>query len=190
MKTKKLWAGLCLLLLSACGPMIGGMMVSSNEVKDFKVVQGNLSDLRPGSHAVVIGPFDKTPEAFYICRGEEAAAFTTAFNLSGLFKAELEVETRFPDKLPQARHFKGQTPREVQKELGLEMVPSLVVSGTILSREMVAAPAQGVIMTASYRLEFLDLESGEITIIEVLTKELFQDVIPQTVEYMLKQIIS
>ena len=62
MKTKKLWAGLCLLLLSACGPMIGGMMVSSNEVKDFKVVQGNLSDLRPGSHAVVIGPFDKTPE--------------------------------------------------------------------------------------------------------------------------------
>ncbi len=187
MKTKAFWAGLCLLMLSACGPIIGGMMVANNGVKDFKVLQGNLSDLPSGSHVAVLGPFDKTPEAFYICRGEEAAAFTSAFNQSGLFAAELDIDTRFPAELPKVSQFKGRTPAEVQKSLGLRQDPDLVMSGTILSREMVAAPAQGVIMTVAYRLEFLNLGNGRITIIEIATKEMFQDVIPETVEYLAKQ---
>jgi hypothetical protein len=187
MKTKAFWAGLCLLTLSACGPMIGGMMVAGNGVKDFKALQGDLSNLPSGSRVAVLGPFDKTPEAFYICRGEEAAAFTSAFNQSGLFSAELDVKTRFPDELPQASQFKGQTQAEVQKALGLQQSPDLIMSGTILSREMVAAPAQGVIMTVAYRLEFLNLGNGQTTVIEVAIKEMFQDVIPETVEYLVKQ---
>jgi hypothetical protein len=189
MKTKAFWAGLCLLMLtlSACGPMIGGMMVAGNGVKDFKVLQGDLSNLPSGSRVAVLGPFDKTPEAFYICRGEEAAAFSSAFNQSGLFSAELDVKTRFPEELPQASQFKGQTQAEVQKALGLQQSPDLIMSGTILSREMVAAPAQGVIMTVAYRLEFLNLGNGRTTVIEVAIKEMFQDVIPETVEYLVKQ---
>ena len=82
MKTKAFWAGFSLLFLSACGPMIGGMMVAGNGIKDFEVVQGDSSALPLGSQVAVLGPFDKTDQAFYICRGEEAAAFASAFNLS------------------------------------------------------------------------------------------------------------
>ncbi len=190
MKTKTFWAGVCLLMLTACGPMIGGMMVSSNGVKDFQVIEGDLSDLAPNKQVAVLGPFDKTSEAFYICRGEDAAAFASAFNQTGLFMAELAVDTRFPDVLPEAGQFKGRTQAELQKDLGLEKAPDLVMSGTIMKREMVAAPANGVIMTASYRLEFLNLGNGRMTVVEVTTKELFQDVVPETVAHMAKKMLG
>jgi len=187
MKTKALWAGVALLLLSACGPMIGGMMVASNGIKEFKVVKGQLQDLRPGSKLAVLGPFDKTQEAFYICRGEEAAAFTSAFNQTGLFAAELAIDTRFPTPLPKASDWRGRTSAAAQAELQLASTPELIMSGTILKREMVAAPAEGIIMTVAYRLEFLELASGQTTIIELTVKELFQEAIPQAVEELIRQ---
>ena len=61
------------------------------------------------------------------------------------------------------------------------------MSGTILKREMVAAPAEGIIMTVAYRLEFLELASGQTTIIELTVKELFQEAIPQAVEELIRQ---
>ncbi|MDH3997576.1 MAG: hypothetical protein OET90_01945 [Desulfuromonadales bacterium] len=182
MKTKALWVGLCLLLLTACGPMIGGMMVAGTGVKSFEVVSGDLSDLQPGQQVAVLGPFDKTDQAFYICRGEEAASFTSAFNLSKLFGAELAINERFPEELPSINQFRGQSPAQVQTALGLNKTPEILMSGTILSRDMVAAPAQGVIMTVSYRLEFLDLSNGETVTLEIEVKELFQDAVPTTVE--------
>lgn len=187
MKTKFFWAALSLFLLSACGPMIGGIMVASNGIKDFKVAQGSLSTLKAGSHVAVLGPFDKTAKAFYICRGEEAAAFATEFNQAGLFSAELAIDTRFPEKLPTVSQFKGRTKAEVQTALELKNSPDIIMSGTILSREMVAAPANGVIMTAVYRLEFLNLADGQITVIQINAKELFQDVIPAAVKHLAKQ---
>jgi hypothetical protein len=66
MKTKSFWAAICQLILSGCGPMVGSMMVASNGVKDFKVIHGDLVDLTSGSRIAVLGPFDKTPEAFNI----------------------------------------------------------------------------------------------------------------------------
>ncbi len=188
MKTKTLWAGLCLLLLTACGPMIGGMMVSGNGVKDFDVISGDLADLKPGSQVAVLGPFDKTAEAFYICRGEEAAFFTSSFNQTGLFSAELAIDTRFPEVLPTAKQFRGQSPAAVQAALELSKIPEIVMSGTILKRDMVAAPAQGVIMTVTYRLEFLNLASGQTTVAEVKVKEMFQDAIPETVNELARQL--
>ena len=188
MKTKAFWAGLSLLFLSACGPIIGGMMVAGNGIKDFEVVQGDFSALPLASQIVVLGPFDKTDQAFYICRGEEAAAFANAFNQFGPFSAELDVDSQFPEKLPGAAHFKGRTPAEAQQTLGLKKAPDIIMSGTILSREMTAAPARGVIMTARYRLEFLNLTDGLITVIEVAAQGMFQDVVPNTVKYLAKQL--
>lgn len=190
MKTKVFWAGLCLLFLSACGPMIGGMMVASNGIKDFKVVQGDFSALPLGSQVAVLGPFDKTDQAFYICRGEEAAAFASAFNQFGLFSAELDVDTRFPEKLPGAAQFKGRTPADAQQALGLQKAPDIIMSGTILSRKMTAAPAKGVVMTVHYRLEFVDLADDQTIVIEVSAQDMFQDVIPNTVKYLVKQMGS
>lgn len=188
MKNKLFCIGLYLCLLSACGPIIGGMMVASTKVEDFKVVQGDLSSLIKGSELVILGPFDKTPEAFYICRGEDAAAFASAFNESGVFSAQLKIESRFPEILPDVNQLTGQSTEAIVKALKLDKPPDIIMSGIILSREMVAAPAQGVIMTAAYRLKFLDLKSAEITVIEVRTKELFHDVIPLTVDYLGQQI--
>jgi hypothetical protein len=188
MKTKAFWAGLCLLMLSACGPIIGSMMVAGNGVKDFHIVSGDLANLPSGSRVVVLGPFDKTSEAFYICRGEDASAFVSAFNQTGLFAAELEINSRFPDQLPQAGKFAGMSPADTRQALGLERDPDLVMSGTILSRSMTAAPANGVIMTAAYRLEFLNLKSGKTTVIEVTTQDMFQDVVPASVDHMARQI--
>jgi len=187
MKTKAFWAGLCLSLLSACGPMIGGMMVAGNGIKDFKVLQGDVTSLQAGGQVAVLGPFDKTDQAFYICRGEDAAAFASAFNQFGLFSAELEVDTRFPEKLPEAVQFKGRTSSDVQQALGLQKAPDIVMSGTILSREMTAAPANGVIMTASYRLEFLNLADGQTTVLEISTQDMFQDVVPNAVKHLAVQ---
>ena len=190
MKTKAFWAGLSLLFLNACGPMIGGMMVAGNGIKDFKVVQGDFSALPLGSQVAVLGPFDKTDQAFYICRGEEAAAFASAFNQFGLFSAELDVDTRFPEKLPGVAQFKGRTPTDAQQTLGLKKTPDIIMSGTILSREMTVAPAKRVIMTARYRLEFLNLADGQTTVIEVSSQDMFQDVVPNTVKHLAKQLGS
>lgn len=187
MKTKTFLVGLCLVMLSACGPLIGGMMVASNGVKDFNVIQGELTDLGTGSRVAVLGPFDKTEEAFYICRGEDAATFASAFNQSGLFSAELAMDTRFPNELRQAGQFKGRTKSELQNLLGLGKAPDLIMSGTITSREMTAAPANGVIMKASYRLEFLNPDNNKITVIEVATQEMFQDLVQETVEHLAQQ---
>ncbi len=180
MRTKAFWAGLVLtvMLLGACGPIIGGMMVAGNGVKDFRVVSGSLDTLRPGAKLAVIGPFDKTPEAFYICRGEDDAYFVSSFKQSGLFAAELAIPDRFPKQLPKAADWRGKSSAEIQQALQLSAPPDYVMSGTILRREMVAAPVQGVIMKVAFRLDFLEVATGKSTSLEIDVQELFQDAVP------------
>lgn len=188
MKTKAFWAGFCLLLLCGCGPIIGGMMVAGTGVKELTLVSGDYATLKAGSRIAVLGPFAKTAEGFYICRGEEAAGFASSFATSGLFQAELSVDHRFPDRLPRIGDWQGKAPVDVQAALGLDAPPDLLMSGTILKREMVAAPTQGVIMNVAYRLDFLDLHSGQKVRLEVTVKELFQEAIPAVVEELATRI--
>jgi len=175
------------LLLGACGPIIGGMMVAGNGVKEFRVTSGSLTTLRAGAHLAVIGPFDKTPEAFYICRGEDDAYFASSFKQQGLFAAELAIPDRFPKQYPTVSDWVGRSGAEVQQTLGLTAQPDYLMSGTILSREMVAAPAQGVIMKVAFRLVFLELASGKTTTVEVAVQELFQDAVPAIVKELGRQ---
>jgi len=188
MKTKAFWGVLCLLLLSACGPIIGGMMVAGTGVKEVTVAKGELTSLKAGSRVAVLGPFAKTAEAFYICRGEDAAGFASSFVTSGLFQAELSIDQRFSDRLPKVQDWQGKTAAEVQTALGLDAKPELLMSGTILKREMVAAPMQGVITHVAYRLDFLDLQSGQLVSLEVTVKELFQEAIPAVVEELARRV--
>ena len=184
MRTKTFWAGLVLavMLLGACGPIIGGMMVAGNGIKDFRVTSGSLTNLRPGAKLAIIGPFDKTPEAFYICRGEDDAYFATSFKQSSLFAAELAIPDRFPKQYPKTADWRGKTPAEVQQAYKLHAPPDYVMSGTILRRDMDAAPAQGVITKVAFRLEFLELATGKTTTVEVTVQDLFQDAIPTIVK--------
>ena len=189
MRTKAFWPllALTLLLLGACGPIIGGVMVLGNGVKDFRVINGSLATLRPGAKLAIIGPFDKTAEAFYICRGEDDAYFASSFRQNGLFAAELAIPDRFPKQLPKATDWRGKSPAEIQQALRLSAPPDYVMSGTILRREMVAAPMQGVIMKVAFRLDFLELSTGKITTVETSVEELFQDAIPAIVKEMGQQ---
>ncbi|TLM67652.1 MAG: hypothetical protein FDZ69_03925 [Deltaproteobacteria bacterium] len=183
MRTKAFWPLMVLaaLLLGACGPIIGGIMVAGNGVKEFRVTGGNLATLRPGARLAIIGPFDKTAEAFYICRGEDDAYFASSFKQQGLFNAELSIPDRFPKQLPKTADWRGKSPAEVQQALHLNAAPDYLMSGTILRREMVAAPMQGVIMDVAFRLEFLELATGKITTVETRAEELFQEAIPAIV---------
>ena len=184
MRTKAFWAGLMLavLLLGACGPIIGGIMVAGNGVKEFRVTNGSLATLRPGAKLAIIGPFDKTPEAFYICRGEDDAYFATSFKQNGLFAAELAIPDRFPKQYPKVADWRGRTPAEVQQAFKLSAAPDYLMSGTILRRDMDAAPTQGVIMKVAFRLDFLELATGKTVTVEVEVQELFQDAIPEIVK--------
>ena len=189
MRTKAFWAALMLaaLLLGACGPMIGGMMTAANGIKDFRVTGGSLATLRPGARVAIVGPFDKTPEAFYICRGEDDAYFASSFKQSGLFAAELAIPDRFPKQLPKAVDWRGKSAGEIQQALKLAAPPDYVMSGTILRREMVAAPAQGVIMKVAFRLDFLEVATGKTTTVEANVQELFQDAVPAIVKELARQ---
>lgn len=189
MRTKAFWAllGLAVLLLGACGPIIGGMMVAGNGIKEFRITNGSLATLRPGAKLAIIGPFNKTPEAFYICRGEDDAYFASSFKQNGLFVAELAIPDRFPKQYPKAADWNGKTPAEVQQMLKLGAAPDYIMSGTILRRDMDAAPTQGVIMKVAFRLDFLELATGKTTTVEVAVQELFQDAIPAIVKELGKQ---
>ena len=189
MRTKAFWASLVLavLLLGACGPIIGAVMVAGNGIKEFRVTSGSLATLRPGAKLAIIGPFDKTPEAFYICRGEDDAYFATSFRQNGLFAAELAIPDRFPKQYPKAADWRGKTPTEVQQAFKLSAPPDYVMSGTILRRDMDAAPTQGVIMKVAFRLDFLELASGKTTTVEIAAQELFQDAIPAIVKELGRQ---
>ena len=184
----KIFTALVVLLLTACGPIIGSMMVSNAGVKDFKVVSGQLSDLKAGSKILVLAPFAKAPEGFYICRGEDASVFTTSFNDAGLFVADFHMEDRFEDNSALISKLKKSSPAEIQSQLSLNDSPQYLLTGTILSRETVAAPKQGVIMKVTYRLEFTNLENSTNTVIEVEVHELFQQAIPAVVKELTKRI--
>lgn len=188
MKTKAFCVLLGVFLLGACGPIIGGLMVAGSGVKEVTLIEGDLADLRSGSRVAVLGPFDKTAEAFYICRGEESAGFASDFSVSGLFQAELALDNRFPEQMPNVGQWRGLSPEVVQSRLGLKIRPDLLMSGSILKRQMVAAPMQGVLMDVTYRLDFLDLVSNQMVSLEVRVKDLYQEAIPAVVAELQQRI--
>lgn len=170
------------LLLAACGPIIGAGMVAGNGVKEFKVVAGSLRDLAAGSRLVVLSPFAKTPQSFYICRGEDASEFADAFNDSGLFPAEVAFGEPDGRNVRTVEALQGLPAEELQRRLELSAPPQWILAGTILKRETVAAPVQGVLMTVAYRLEFVQIGSGMKVVVEAEVRDHFQDCIPTLVK--------
>jgi len=190
MKVKFAVTIMIVLLLAACGPIIGGVMVSSNGVKDFKVTTGQLSDLNAGSRVLIVAPFATTPESFYICRGEDASVFVDAFNEIGLFSADFHMESRFEDNQKLIAELKKKSADEIKSSLHLRDTPQILLTGTILRRETVAAPAQGVIMAVAYRLEFYNLDTAKKTVVEIDIKDKFQECIRTAVKKLTEQIVG
>lgn len=188
MKRHLLALVLIAMLLTGCGPIIGAVMVAGGGVKELKTVKGELSQLTPGKTLLVLGPLAKTERAYYICRGEETADLTTQFNDTGLFKTDFYMGERYADNSQRYLALRQKTPEQIRAELGLSTTPDILLTGVILYRSTLAAPAQGVLMDVGYRLEFYDLQEQREVVIEVSVKDLFQDCIPDLVAELLGRI--
>lgn len=184
--TGKIFISLLMILcLTACGPLFGQMMLSDNGIKEFSVKKGSLNDLKQGESLLVYGPFEKTDEAFYICRGEDAAHFAAELKKAG-FQTELFIEHTFKNLQNTAESLRGKTPEQLREELQLDILPDKILFGTILHRHFSVAPTKGVEVHEGFRLEFFDLGTGRSTILEISDEELVQNSVPSIVSSLIK----
>jgi hypothetical protein len=177
-----------LILMSGCGPIIGQLMKASEGMKGFEVLDGDLRSLQAGGPLLVYGPFDKTSEAFYIARGEDAADFRTEMAEAGLFETELYLERVYDQMSRTAEVLRSADPGQIQRDFGLSAAPSKILFGTILHRETIVAPTRGLVMSVGYRLEFYDLQTGESTVIEMAVRDLVRNCIPRMVRELAHRI--
>lgn len=176
------------LLLTACGPIWGGLMKIEEGIKDFEVRSGSLSDLRPGRSLLVFGPFSKTDAAFYICRGEDAAQFNAEFVRAGLFRSELYLERNYKELDQTAQRLRALPPEQLKEEFGLGIVPDVILFATLTRRETTVAPARGVVMEESFRLEFYDTRARTSTVLEVTVRDLAERCIPTLVKELAERL--
>ncbi len=176
------------LLLSGCGPVIGQVMRIADGLKDFELTQGKIEDLAGGGELLVYGPFAKTSEAFYICRGEDAAHFAEELVKAGLFQSSLRLDREELDPSRAAALLKTLGAEELRQKFGLEKAPEKVLLGTILYRRTIVAPTRGVVMDVGYRLEFYDPRSRQSTVIEVAVRDLAERTVPRLVEELTRRL--
>ncbi len=176
------------LLLSGCGPVIGQVMRIADGLKEFEVTQGKIEDLAGGGELLVYGPFAKTSEAFYICRGEDAAHFAEELVKAGLFQSSLRLDREELDPSRAAALLKTLGAEELRRKFGLEKAPEKVLLGTILYRRTIVAPTRGVVMDVGYRLEFYDPRSRQSTVIEVAVRDLAERTVPRLVEELTRRL--
>ncbi len=176
------------LLLSGCGPVIGQVMRIADGLKEFEHTQGKIEDLAGGGELLVYGPFAKTSEAFYICRGEDAAHFAEELVKAGLFQSSLRLDREELDPSRAAALLKTLGAEELRQKFGLEKAPEKVLLGTILYRRTIVAPTRGVVMDVGYRLEFYDPRSRQSTVIEVAVRDLAERTVPRLVEELTRRL--
>ncbi len=176
------------LLLSGCGPVIGQVMRIADGLKEFELTQGKIEDLAGGGELLVYGPFAKTSEAFYICRGEDAAHFAEELVKAGLFQSSLRLDREELDPSRAAALLKTLGAEELRRKFGLEKAPEKVLLGTILYRRTIVAPTRGVVMDVGYRLEFYDPRSRQSTVIEVAVRDLAERTVPRLVEELTRRL--
>lgn len=174
-----------LFLVVSCGPIIGQMMRLSEGVKSFRVVEGDLGILKQERKILVVGPFAKAPGAYYIARGDEAAAFAQELNNNPPLRADIYMGGRYGDLEATASAVRAMGGSRMQSELGISFAPDLIMTGTILERETIVAPTRGIIMQVGYRLEFFDPASKQKTVVEIVVKDHFKDCVKTVVGELL-----
>lgn len=153
--------------LSACGPIYGQLTKVTDDV-DIEVTAGKLSDLRQGGKLLVVGPFTRDRGAYYICRGEEANAFASTMKEQKVFITESLYTDADLIPVEQLRSRNGRT---LQAELNLAATPDYLLLGNIRYRQLDVIPVRGVVMTVGYTLEFIDLKTGQATVIDIDVKD-------------------
>lgn len=180
--TRRLAATLLLPLLlglSACGPILGQAM-KVTEGTTVADAGGSAADIRTGSRLAILSPFPKSPDAFYIVKGEDEGRFAEEFNRLGLFRAQV-VSGNFPAGPEAGKALGSKLPSDLKREMSLDAEPEILLSGTLLSRKTYVAPARGVVMAVSWRLTFHDLRTGKSWTVDAESKELAEETIPRIV---------
>ncbi len=169
-----------LLAFSACGPILG-MVSRTSEGTSVRDAGGNPADIRAGAKLLILSPFPKTKEGFYLVRGEDEQKFADEFNRLGLFVAE--ARSVGANGSPEAnRAIASKSPASLKSEFGLAADPDVLLTGTLLARKTYVAPMRGVVMAVSWRLVFTDLRGGRSWTVDAESKELAEDTIPRIVE--------
>jgi len=176
---------LLVFFLSGCGPIIGQFMGSGEGLQSFEVVSGEAPQLKAGASILVFGPFAKTDDAFYLCRGEDAAKFSDEFIRHGL-RSELYLAHGSAGRvtLSEAKKMKAE---ELRTALGLTDPPDYLLSGTLTRRKMTVAPSHGVIMEEGYELDLLDLRAQTTSRYRAAVKDLAQETIPDVAVVMVEK---
>jgi hypothetical protein len=176
-----------LLILSACGPIYSVVSKASEGIREFKVVEGDLSMLKPQGRLLVYGPFDKTEQAYYIAKGEDAAQFAASFARTGFQKSELYIEKNFAQLKHTAQQMRGSDAARIKKDYGLEAEPDTILFGTLVERGPVTVVPFRAVFLTTYRLEFFDVASGASTVVEVQVKMRYEEIIPNIVEEIVRR---
>lgn len=173
-------------LLSGCGPIIGQFMAGGEGLKSFEVASGPAPQVKAGASILVFGPFAKTADAFYICRGEDAAKFSDEFISHGL-RSELYLAHGSAGRVTLAEA-KKMNAEQLRTALGLTNAPDYLLSGTLTRREMTVAPAHGVIIEEAYELELLDVRTQTTSHYRAAVKDLAQKTIPDVVAALVEKL--
>lgn len=165
-----------LIFLSGCGPLIGQFMGRGEGLKSFEIVGGQAPQVKAGASILVFGPFAKTDDAFYICRGEDAAKFSDEFTRHGL-RSELYLAHGSAGRVTLIEA-KKMNAEQLRTALGLTTTPDYLLSGTLTRRKMTVAPTHGVIMEEAYELELLDLGTQATSRYRTAVEDLAQETVP------------
>jgi hypothetical protein len=169
------------LLLSGCGLIYGQLTKGGDGIKSFSVIQGTLAEIKAGGDLLVYAPFEKTDQAFYVARGDEAANFATSLQQAGLFRTEFLFERDNDDVAKTGQKLRGMTATEVQTFASMQNAPRTILFGTLLARSESVAPTRGVLMDITYKLEFYNIASRKSTIIEVQVRDLAENCVDSVV---------
>jgi hypothetical protein len=182
-----LFTTLCVLLaFTACGPILG-QLSKTTEGTSLRDVDGSPPAVKPGARLLILSPFPKTKDAFYIVKGEDEQKFADEFNRLDLFRAET-LQGKSAATPGEAKALASKSPAALKSELGLAYEPDLLLTGTLLNRKTYVAPMRGVVMSIGWRLVFTDLRNGRSWTVDAESKELAEDTIPRIAEQLARKI--
>lgn len=183
----------CAVLLSACGPLTGQKIKATEGLKGYKVVSGDVANLKGVKNLLVFGPFIGTGEQLQTCtpgvdclypynrdihfvtKYNDAQRFAEGLKKARLFDTELFLQVHYDKAEETVNRLKGMDSRQIQAEFNLKQPPELVLFGTVDKRNLEVAPLRGVVVDVAYRLEFYNPDSRQTTLLEVAVKGLFDE---------------
>lgn len=169
-------------LLCSCGIIIGSVMTAGGGVDSIEVVSGDAAKFHSGKNLLMVAPFQLGDDGYYVSRGDDAANLVKAMNGAKLFNAKMLFGMDYDNLAAVTQKYKAMSAQKLQKAAKLESPPDYLLTATILSRDTIVAPMQGVMMEVSYRFELLELQTGEVLVVEVEAEDLFREVAPAIVE--------